>query len=213
MSTTGLRLRTLLLAAASLFLATSTALTQDSGALDFESCRAIQADQPRLDCFRKLLSSGESKTAADDKPAKDLWPLIKTPRPEGRGEAVAIMRTADTAQSDPDFAGLIIRCGERQQLEVVLALIKPLPPLSKHEIVMSAGAEPSTLQAETTQQGTALALPIDAMAFTTGAWREAKDLSIKIIDPEGDIKGIIALDGVGPAIAKLTANCPLGVSK
>ena len=148
-----------------------------------------------------------------EEPVKDLWPLIRTPRPDGGGDALAIMRTADTTQSDPDLAGLMIRCREEPGLEVVLALIRPLPPRSKRDVVIVSGAEQSVLHAETVPPGTALALPIDATTFTTGDWRELKRLSLRIIDPEGDIKGVIPLDGAGRAIAKLAAACPVGRSK
>jgi hypothetical protein len=92
-------------------------------------------------------------------------------------------------------------------------LIRPLLPRSKRDVAILSGAGPSVLHAETALPGTALTLPIDATAFTTGVWRELKQLSIRIVDPEGDIKGVIPLDGVGPAIAKLSAACPAGLSK
>jgi hypothetical protein len=204
--------RLMTLAAASILTAASVVLPLAADAADFESCKAIQADQARLDCFRQLLSNGESGTVTNESPARDLWPLIKTPRPDGHGDAVAIMRTADTTQSDPDLAGLMIRCRDTSGLEVVLALIRPLPPRSKRDVIVLSSAAQVQLHTEIAPPGTALVLPIDATAFTTGDWREMKQLSIRIIDPEGDIKGAIALDGVGPAIAKLTAACPSGRS-
>jgi hypothetical protein len=185
-------------------------LSQAGPSADFESCTAIKADQARLDCFKNLLSNGESGSAAVEKPkpAEDLWPLIKTPRPGGGPDAIAIMRTADTSQSDPDLAGLMIRCGEKPGLEVVLALVRPLPPRSKRDVIIFSGTAQSVLHAETAPPGTALVLPIEATAFTAGPFRDLKQLSVKIIDPESDIRGVIALDGIGAATAKLSASCP-----
>jgi hypothetical protein len=199
----------LILAAVGLHLmAIPPALSQAGPSGDFESCTAIKADQARLDCFKKLLPNSQSGSAAVEKPAEDLWPLIKTPRPGGGPDAIAIMRTADTSQSDPDLAGLMIRCGEKPGLEVVLALIRPLPPRSKRDVVILSGAAQSVLHAETAPAGTALVLPIDATAFTTGPFRDLKQFSIKIMDPESDIRGVIDLDGIGHATAKLSASCP-----
>ena len=183
------------------------AMSQAGSAEDFESCKALAADQARLDCFKRLLSNDKPSGTAAENASRDLWPLIKTPRPNGGGDAFAIMRTGDTTGSDPDFAGLMIRCREQAGLEVVLALIRPLPPRSKREVVIAPNAGQLVLHAETAPPGTALVLPIDGTAFTTGDWRELKQLSIRVIDPAGDIKGVVPLDGIGPAIAKLSAAC------
>jgi len=193
--------------------ATAVVLAQAGPSQDLENCVAIRSEQARLDCLKKLLPTSGAAADAVEEPVEDLWPLIRTPRPDGGGDALAIMRTADTTQSDSDLAGLMIRCREKPGLEVVLALIRPLPPRSKRDVVVVSGAEQSVLHAETVPPGTALALPIDATTFTTGVWRELKRLSLRIIDPEGDIKGVIPLDGAGRAIAKLAAACPEGRSK
>jgi hypothetical protein len=172
----------------------------------FETCKIIAADQARLDCLKKLLPGASSDIA----PEEQAWRLIRTPRPNGGPDAVAIMRTADTAQSDADLAGLMLRCQERPGLEVVLALVRPLPPRSKRDVVVKLGTAESILHGETSAVGTALVLPVDATAFTTGPFREQSQLSVKISDPESDIRGVIPLDGVGPAIAKLSASCLSG---
>lgn len=198
----------MLCALAIYLVATTVSLAESASSDDFETCKAIKADQVRLDCFKRLLSNGEPGNATVEESGKDLWPLIKTPRPGGGGEAMAIMRTPDTSQSDSDLAGLMIRCREQPGLEVVLALIRPLPARSKRDVVILSGAGQPVLHAETAAPGTALALPIDATVFTTGNWRRLTQLSFRILDPEGDIKGVIPLDGIGHAIAKLSAACP-----
>jgi hypothetical protein len=175
----------------------------------FEACKAIAADQARLDCLKKLLPKTSSGTARD---AEDTaaWRLIRTPHPKGGPDAVAVMRTADTALSDPDIAGLMIRCREKPGLEVALALVRPLPPRSKRDVFVHIGTAETILHAETSFAGTTLVLPIDAAAFTTGSFRQANLLAIKINDTERDIRGVIALDGIGQAVAKLSTSCPSG---
>jgi len=197
-----------------IYLAASTgALPQTGAPEDFESCKAIAADQARLDCFKKLLSNGGTGNAPIEEPGKGAWPLTRTPRPGGGADALSIIHTPDTTQSDPDLAGLMIRCGEKPGLEVVIGLIRPLPPRSKRDVVILSGAGQPILHAEIEPPGTALALPIDATTFTTGPWRELTQLSFRIVDDQGDIKGVIPLQGIGPAIAKLSANCPSGGAK
>jgi hypothetical protein len=175
---------------------------------DFEKCKMIANDQARLGCLKNLLPNGSSGSAASA--ADDSWPLVRTPHPKGGRDAVAIMRTADTAQSDPDLAGLMIRCEEKPGFEVLLALVRPFPPRTKRDVVVTSGPTQSVLHAETSSTGTALILPIEATAFTTGPWQGLKELTVTIKDPETEIRGVIPLGGLAPAMAKLSASCPPG---
>jgi hypothetical protein len=184
------------------------ALTQGSDSIQaFEACKAIMADHARLDCLKKLLPKppSDAPPTGDDNAA---WRLVRTPRPNGGPDAIAIMRTADTTQSDPDLAGLMIRCQEKTGLEVVLALVRPFPPRSKRDVFVNSGSTQTILHAETSSAGSALVLPIDAAAFTTGPFRELSRLSLKINDADGDIRGVVPLDGIGSAIAQLSTSCP-----
>ena len=174
----------------------------------FEKCKVIADDQARLNCLKNLLPGEPSKPAPSV--TSDLWPLVRTPHPKGGPDAVTIMRTADTAQSDPDLAGLMIRCAERPGLEVLLALVRPFPPRTKRDVVVTTGTAKSVLHAEVSPVGTALILPIEATAFTTGPWQGLKELAVTITDPEAEIRGVISLEGLAPAMAKLSASCPPG---
>ena len=175
---------------------------------DFEKCKVIADDQARLNCLKNLIPGESSQSAVSA--TNDLWPMVRTPNPKGGPDAVAVMRTADTAQSDPDLAGLMIRCAEKPGLEVLLALVRPFPPRAKRDVVVTSETTQSVLRAEASSTGTALILPIEAGAFTTGSWRALKELAVTIRDPEAEIRGMIPLDGVAPAIAKLSASCPSG---
>lgn len=175
---------------------------------DFAKCKVIANDQVRLNCLKNLLPESAPGSAASA--AHDSWPLVRTPRPTGGPDAVAIMRTADTAQSDPDLAGLMIRCEEKPGFEVLLALVRPVPPRTKRDVVITSGTTQSVLHAEASSTGTALILPIEATAFTTGSWQGLKELAVTIKDPETEIRGVIPLGGLAPAMAKLSASCPSG---
>jgi hypothetical protein len=182
---------------------TTYAFAQD----DFERCKAIAADRERLDCLKGILAT---PAPSEDAAAKGFWPLVKTTRSSGAADAIAIMRTAETAQSDPDLAGMMIRCQEQTKLEVLLALVRPLRPGSKRDVSIKLASSEVVLHADTIPAGTALILPIDATVFTTGPWRDLKQLSVKVNDAEGDIRGVVSLKGIATAIAKLTAACAPG---
>jgi hypothetical protein len=175
---------------------------------DFERCKVIADDQARLNCLKNLIPGTPADAA--DPAASDSWPLIRTPNPKGGPDAVAIMKTADTARSDPDLAGLMIRCGEKSGLEVLLALVRPFPPRTKTDVVVTSGARQSVLQAEAASPGSALVLPIEATAFTSGPWQGSKELAVAIRRPEAEIRGVIPLNGVTSAIAKLSSSCSSG---
>ncbi len=164
-------------------------------------------DQARLACLKNLLPKTTDDSTAS--PA-DSWKLLRTPHPQGGPNAVSVMHTADTTRSDPDLAGLMIRCADKAGLETVLALVRPVPPRSKREVVVTAGTTEIVLHAEAASAGGALVLPIQTSIFTTGTWHNLKELEVKIRDPDGDIRGVISLDGIGPAMARLSANCPQG---
>jgi hypothetical protein len=174
---------------------------------DFEKCKVIANDQARLNCLKSLLPKDPTEPSAA---ARDSWPLVKTPHPQGGPQAVSIMRTADTARSDPDLAGLMIRCKEQPGFEVLLALVRPLPPRTKRDVVVTLGSTQSVLRAEASDTGTALILPIEATDFTTGAWRGLNELAVSIKDSGTEIGGVIPLGGLAPAMAKLAASCPSG---
>jgi hypothetical protein len=88
--------------------------------------------------------------------------------------------------------------------------VRPVPPRSKRDVALDTGKTHSVLRAEASQAGTALTLPVDSSAFTIGAWQGLSQLAVKISDPEADVRGVIPLDGIVPALAKLTASCPPG---
>jgi hypothetical protein len=177
------------------------------GGSEFDRCKTIPDDHMRLACFKALLSNtenpGTSAQAPSSSPSYD-WPLIRTPHPKGGPDALSITRTADTAKSDPDLAGLIVRCQDRPGLEILLALVRPLPPRRKRQVELSLGAARPILTAEVSPAGTALILPIEPNAISA-----QRELTVEIDDPDGRIRGVIPLDGFGPALAKLSASCPL----
>jgi hypothetical protein len=175
---------------------------------EFEKCRVLGDDQARLACLKNLLPKTTSEPASST--ASDSWPLIRTRHPRGGPDAVSIMRTADTIRSDPELAGLMIRCAEKPGLEAMLALLRPIPPRSRRDVVLAAGATQILLHAEVIPAGTALLLPVEISTLTSGPWRNTGEIAVTISDPDGEIRGVIPIEGIDQAMAKLSANCPPG---
>ncbi len=48
--------------------------------------------------------------------------------------------------------------------------------------------------------GTGLIVPVDGMELARGAWSGANELSVKIVDGDVEIKGVVALAGLSSAI-------------
>jgi hypothetical protein len=184
----------------------STAALSEDQAISpgFEKCKVIADDQARLVCLKGLLPQNQSDTSS----APESWHLVRTPNPRGGPDAVSMMRTADTSKSDPDLAGLMIRCDEKRGVEASIALVRPVPPRSKRDVVISWGTTHPLFHAEASPLGTALILPIDVAVFARDAWRDQQELGLTIQDPEGDVRGAIPIDGLGEAVARLSANCP-----
>jgi hypothetical protein len=202
------RLSLLITAIGSVYLNEPTAVfaQRDEASEDFEKCRVIASDQLRLNCLKGLLPQASSDPRAFS--LHDSWQFVRIPGRAGGPDAVSIARIADTSQSDPDLAGLMIRCEEKNGLEVLLALVRPFPSRAKRDVAIAWGTTQSVFQAQASPIGTTLILPIEAAAFAKGAWQGLKELAVTIKDPDAEIRGVIPLDGLAPAMAKLSASCP-----
>jgi hypothetical protein len=125
------------------------------------------------------------------------------------GESFAgMMKTADTTQSDPDFAGLIIRCAPQGKIDVLVALIRPFPPRSHPQVtIASAGGGSQTFEASTAAAGAAVLLPDEVSAFAGGKWQTIPSLAITVKESSSEIEGMIALNGLREAYNSLLASC------
>jgi hypothetical protein len=134
------------------------------------------------------------------------------PNPTTEANTVSIMRTADIVKSDIDLAGLMLRCAQ-SNFEVVIVLVRPLPPRAHPMVTLSAGGNNATFAATVVPPGAEILLPADASALASGPWQAAPELSVQIAAVEGDepsapMHGIIPLAGLGAAIPLLLSNCP-----
>jgi len=139
------------------------------------------------------------------KPA-DGWRLVRSRDPHGGPDAVSMMRTADTAVSDLELAGVLLRCGE-QAPEMRVVLLTPLPPRARPEVTITAGASQLRFEARVIPPGAELLLPQDARALADGPLRSTRAIAIRIDAAGATIKGSVVVEGLHAALATLSANC------
>jgi hypothetical protein len=118
------------------------------------------------------------------------------------------MHTADALQSDPDFAGLMIRCREKPHLQIGLVVIRPFPPRAQPQVTITSDHSTTRLRATVLPGGIILTLPNEAEVLAQGPWQSLNQVSFAI---EGDgitINGIVPLERLSAALAFLQSNCP-----
>jgi hypothetical protein len=136
------------------------------------------------------------------------WPIVRTANPHGGPDLVSAIKVADTRRSDADFAALTLRCREGR-MEVVLALIVPVPPRERPEIAWRLDDRaPVSVRASVLQPPTTLGfLPEDAAAFIAAA-RGARRASFRISNGGTPVTaGEVDLEGVAQTVGALTAQC------
>ncbi|WP_247477503.1 hypothetical protein [Bradyrhizobium sp. CW9] len=141
-------------------------------------------------------------------PSSSIW---KFSRAQGskEGESFAsISKTAETMQSDPEFAGLIVRCAPKGKIDVLVALIRPFPPRSRPKVtIASATGGTVTVEASMAAAGAAVLLPDEVSAFAAGKWQTTPSLSVVVKESDSEIKGVVALNGLREAYNSLQASC------
>ncbi|MBI1203484.1 MAG: hypothetical protein GC182_13335 [Rhodopseudomonas sp.] len=136
------------------------------------------------------------------------WRLVRTPGPQNSGDVVSIMHTADTITSDPEFAGLLIRCRSNARLQIGFITITPFHPRSHPKVAVTAGSATTRFQGDVLPPGSLIALPNEAEALARGPWLSAAQLTVDIDGDNVKIHGVTSLEGLPAAISQLQASCP-----
>jgi hypothetical protein len=196
-------------------IATTAALCQDSGKprtlnTEAEHCSRMKDERERMRC-EKEENPGPSTDVSQPPPELGTWRLMRTPNPAGGPEAISIMKTANMTESDLDFAGLMLRCGEGATTQVLVVLIDPLPPRAHPKVSVVAGAMTTEFTASVVAPGVSVLLPEKASALVEDAWQSVPELSITIAENRRSIHGVISLAGIGTAMRTLQSNCPTAV--
>ncbi len=169
-------------------------------------CRSIQDESARLRCYEDAAAPPASAPAP---PARESWRLVRTPNPAGGQDAVSVMQTADMSQSDVDFAGLMVRCGDASAaIEVLLVVVQPFHPRAHPRVRVSAGAITTQFTASIVPPGALVLLPPEASALAMSVWQGAPELSIEVGVDQGPLRGVVPLTGMRGALHELRSNCP-----
>jgi len=140
--------------------------------------------------------------------SKSVWKFTRTQGTKEGDTFAAITKTADTTQSDPDFAGLIVRCAPKGKVDVLVALIRPFPPRSHPKVTIAASNGGTlTVEASMAAAGAAVLLPDEVSAFASGKWQTTPSLAVAVKESDSEIKGVVSLTGLREAYNSLVANC------
>ncbi|WP_245477232.1 hypothetical protein [Bradyrhizobium guangzhouense] len=140
--------------------------------------------------------------------SSSVWKFSRTQGPKEGESFAAITKTADTSQSDPDFAGLIVRCAPKGKVDVLVALIRPFPPRSHPQVTIAASNGGTlTVEASMAAAGAAVLLPDEVSAFAAGKWQTTPSLAVAVKESDSEIKGVVSLTGLREAYNSLVANC------
>lgn len=170
----------------------------------FERCHTINDDTARLRCYERAAGQGERPL---NREGIGPWHLVRTPNPAGGPDAVSITRTPVFAKSDPTFAGVMLRCS-KNDFEVLAMVIEPMPLHARPRVWLKGGGAEQQLEATVLPSGVAILLPAEATALATGPWQQAPELELKIEHEQTTTHGAVGLSDLGPALARLRANCP-----
>ena len=118
------------------------------------------------------------------------------------------MRAAEFSQSDLDFAGLMIRCGHNNGIEVLFVVIDPFPPHAQPKVTVGTGPTKLEFAASVVPPGLLVLLPAEAAALAEGPWQAAADLRVRIEDEQQSVGGMVPSAGLGSALNQLRSNCP-----
>lgn len=187
------------------------AAAQPSGPTDdleraFARCQAIKDDAARLYCYQNAMGNEEG-VSPQQPAALGTWHLVRTPNPTGGRPAVSIMQGADISRSDPDFGGLMLRCGD-SATEVLIVLVRYLAPGARANVTVSDGKSRTELSGSVVPPGLLVRLPEQATALTMGPWQATAELFVTVDDNGSAIRGVVPLAGLTGALQVLQSNCP-----
>ena len=163
----------------------------------------------RAVCLAWLVAFSTTAAPAADANRSALpagWHLIRTKNPNGGPDAISVSHTADIIRSDLDFAGVMLRCGEKD-IEVIVVTVTPFSPRAKPEVTVRVNAQEWRFGAQVIPPGAELQLPVEAIRLASGPWRSARELTVQVVSREQSFAGVVRIEGIGDALAALRVYC------
>ena len=177
---------------------------------DGEHCRDIKDERAQKRCHEQENSSVSPRLSQPHPIEPGAWQLARTPNPAGGPDSISITRITDTAESDHDIAGLMLRCGEGATTEVLVALVEPLPARTHPKVTVVAGRTTTEFTGSIVTPGALVLLPEKASALVENAWQSVPELAVAIAENHRSLHGLISLANIGAAMQTLQSNCPDG---
>ena len=117
------------------------------------------------------------------------------------------MRTVDSARSDAELAGLMLRCAP-QGIDPVLVVTQTFARGARPSVTLNAGADSKRLEATVQQAGDILLLPREGFELIRQS-RPRAELTVEIGAVPGGrpLRGIVPLAGFPEAFIALQAAC------
>lgn len=136
------------------------------------------------------------------------WRLVRTPDPRGGPDLISTIKVADTLRSDADFAAMLLRCADAGRISIAFALIVPIPPRDRPDIVWRLDDRPPVrVAARVLQPPTLIGLEPEGDTLLIGAIGAARRLSVGVVNKDTEVRGEIDLDGTSQALGRLAAEC------
>lgn len=157
---------------------------------------------PATSQLKKAQLGGPAFAASPD----SSWQLVRTPGPDKARDIISTMRTADMLRSDPDFAGMMIRCSDKGGFQIGFVVIAPYQPRAKLTVSVSTGNGPKDFLASAVPPGALVTLPAEASAMLP-VWTGAEQLKVEIDNQGAKVNGVIPLKGLSQALAQLQSSC------
>ena len=168
-----------------------------------DRCAALNGTMSQL----RWLEEAIPRSEMSERPVLQGWKLTRMPNARGGTDSVSMVRPAEPSRSDSTFAGLMLRCGSAD-IEVLLVVVRPLPPRAKPHIVVRTGSHSASLEASVIPPGAALLLGPPASNLIRSSWQSAEEAEVEIRYEESIIRGVVSLFGIGAATRTLLLSCP-----
>jgi hypothetical protein len=132
---------------------------------------------------------------------------LRTANPRSGRESIAVSHAPDLLRSDPELAGMMLRC-TAGDIELLFVLVQPLSPRTRPQVTLNFEGKSLRFEAAVVPPGTSIRLPPDAAALAGGVWQSTSELSLVIDDgATTKINGVVILQGLRSAYAALGAAC------
>jgi hypothetical protein len=172
-----------------------------------DTCRGISDLMMRKQCYATI-DALSSKTTAEGMTLLEGWQLVRTPDPRGGADAISISHVADLQKSDPNLAGITLRCVDRQ-IELFIIVIEPYPPNIPINLTLNLGNSSAlTYRGSVVPPGVMVRLPPEAATAVFDRRSQPNDLNVTVAYGTAPITtGIVKLTGLEQALGTLKTLC------